>query len=41
MSEHDLATIEWTALIWGGALVLGLAGYLWEAVWKWIENRRQ
>lgn len=34
MPEQAIATIEWTALIWEGAFLLGLAGYIGEAILK-------
>ena len=36
MPEHTLAILEWTALIWSGAFLFGLALYAGEAILKRI-----
>ena len=40
MPEHTLATIEWTALIWGVAFAFGLALYAGEWILLAIDRKR-
>lgn len=38
MPEPTLAIIEWTALLWGIPLILGLLAYATEAAWIRLDE---